>query len=101
MRFNDDLDFEDGIFGTNELVEDNEIFDFDENGRRKYIGLKKEIKEMLYKKQKKKCKECGEKFKLSEMHLDHIVPVNKGGNNEITNFQLLCEHCNCSKGDTI
>lgn len=30
-------------------------------------------------------------------HVDHILPLAKGGGNEKTNIQLLCPTCNCSK----
>lgn len=34
--------------------------------------------------------------------IDHIVPLNLGGNNDITNLQLVCEKCNLQKlGHTI
>lgn len=36
---------------------------------------------------------------IEKHHLDHIVPVAKGGNNERSNFQLLCPACNGSKSD--
>ncbi|MFD4820150.1 HNH endonuclease [Peribacillus butanolivorans] len=32
-------------------------------------------------------------------HIDHIVPLRKYGNNDSSNFQLLCETCNTSKGN--
>ena len=31
-------------------------------------------------------------------HYDHIVPLNAFGINDVTNIQLLCQHCNTSKG---
>ena len=39
---------------------------------------------------------CDEK--LSDgYHLDHIMPLAKGGTHEPNNVQLLCAHCNYSK----
>lgn len=35
------------------------------------------------------------------LHLDHIIPVSKGGKTTISNIQLLCIHCNCSKGSRV
>lgn len=34
-------------------------------------------------------------------HIDHIIPVSKGGNSELDNLQLLCRTCNLSKSDKI
>ncbi|OTY60165.1 hypothetical protein BK746_08495 [Bacillus thuringiensis serovar yosoo] len=31
--------------------------------------------------------------------MDHIVPLNRMGNNDPTNFEILCQTCNISKGD--
>ncbi len=33
----------------------------------------------------------------NEKHFDHIVPLAKGGINDVTNLQLLCEPCNLKK----
>lgn len=32
------------------------------------------------------------------IHIDHIIPLKIFGSNDSTNFQLLCEKCNTSKG---
>jgi hypothetical protein len=35
----------------------------------------------------------------SQQHYDHIVPLAKGGINDVTNLQLLCNKCNLQKKD--
>lgn len=32
-------------------------------------------------------------------HIDHWIPLSRGGSNWPENLRLLCEHCNCSKGN--
>ena len=44
------------------------------------------------------CPQCGGKFRKSDMEADHIVPHSKGGDNSRGNLQLICRHCNRSKG---
>lgn len=41
------------------------------------------------------CKKCGSKENLQ---VDHIIPVSKGGNDEMDNLQPLCADCNREKG---
>lgn len=52
----------------------------------------------VYEKQSGICPICGNRFELNEMEADHIIPWNKGGKTEIGNLQMLCKHCNASKG---
>ncbi|WP_244909802.1 HNH endonuclease [Gordonibacter pamelaeae] len=34
-----------------------------------------------------------------KLHVDHIVPVSRGGESVMGNLQTLCEVCNCGKGN--
>jgi len=35
----------------------------------------------------------------TNLEVDHVVPLNDEGAHAVSNFQLLCKSCNCSKGD--
>ncbi|MDF9824486.1 hypothetical protein M2475_000796 [Breznakia sp. PF5-3] len=55
-----------------------------------------------------KCQHCGKELsglltitKSKELHLEHIIPLEKGGTNDATNFQILCDNCNLKKGDKL
>lgn len=52
----------------------------------------------LYKKQDGLCVICRVQL-LKNYHVDHIIPLAKGGSNYIENIQLLCPPCNMSKSD--
>lgn len=43
-----------------------------------------------------RCRHCGSNDNLQ---FDHITPYSKGGTNDVRNIQLLCGHCNESKGN--
>lgn len=44
------------------------------------------------------CAECGT---TDNLHLDHIVPLARGGRHTVGNLQMLCQHCNQSKGKKV
>ena len=46
------------------------------------------------------CQLCGATIKDGvKLHVDHIVPISKGGTNDMDNLQTLCDKCNLGKGD--
>ena len=52
----------------------------------------------LYGQQGGYCNGCATHFEPRHFHVDHIVPRAKGGNDHISNLQLLCGSCNAHKG---
>ena len=46
-----------------------------------------------------RCELCGCSAKERPLHVDHILPRSKGGKNDMTNLQALCERCNLAKGN--
>ena len=66
----------------------------------KQVKLGKEaIKDKLHKGQKGKCNGCQNTYLKKDFHIDHMLPKSRGGQDNIENLQLLCGHCNTTKGD--
>ncbi len=59
----------------------------------------KENRALLYGRQKGNCTGCGTHFEMRHLEVDHIIARNKGGTDHLDNLQLLCGHCNRTKGD--
>ena len=53
----------------------------------------------LYGRQFGYCNGCGVHYRDKDFHHDHIHPRSKDGGDEIANLQLLCGHCNSTKGN--
>ena len=52
------------------------------------------VKHHLYSKQNKKCIGCLDEFAIRNFEIDHIHPQSEGGNDDVSNLQLLCSACN-------
>ncbi len=51
-----------------------------------------------------RCRACGKSPATElgvELEVDHIVPVSKGGGNEMENLRTLCRVCNAGKGKRV
>ena len=48
---------------------------------------------------KYRCELCGISADVKSLEVDHIIPRNHGGADDITNFQALCYSCNATKRD--
>lgn len=56
--------------------------------------------ERLYEEQHGYCAYCGIRL-FEEFHVDHVVPITRGGTNYYDNLLLACPHCNQSKNDKL
>ena len=47
---------------------------------------------------KVRCYLCGELIPVGHRHVDHIIPLSKGGKHQPSNLAVACDKCNESKG---
>ncbi len=47
------------------------------------------------------CVRCGKNFRKKDIDIDHIIPQNRGGKDNLNNLQCMCRHCNRSKQDDL
>ena len=74
------------------------VFGWDDERRTRSPSSKKE-RELFHKDQRGKCMYCDTKLRSGDGHIDHKIPLARGGKNTIANKQLLCGQCNTRKGD--
>ena len=55
-------------------------------------------KQRLFQQQNRQCIICGKRRLIKNFQIDHIIPVVRGGPDNISNYQLLCSSCNQRKG---
>ena len=58
------------------------------------------VRYQVLKRAKFRCELCGISAKIKALEVDHIVPKNLGGKDDIANYQALCYTCNSQKRDT-
>ena len=56
---------------------------------------------MLFRQQAGCCAYCLEPIAYGQFHIDHVIPLSKGGTNWRRNLALTCATCNLSKGNKL
>ncbi|QBP33254.1 HNH endonuclease [Gordonia phage BrutonGaster] len=46
-----------------------------------------------------RCFYCDDRLAAGQEHVDHVVPMSRGGRHSIGNLVIACAGCNCSKSD--
>lgn len=62
-------------------------------------GFSKRLRFDVFKRDKFTCQYCGRSAPDIVLEIDHIIPVSKGGDNDITNLVTSCYDCNRGKTD--
>lgn len=61
--------------------------------------MTREIRHQIIERDKSICQNCGKLCKVSEIEIDHIKPISKGGKTILSNLQVLCIKCNRTKSN--
>jgi|SRR5690242_12989814 len=80
------------------IKNDQQIRIFKKCLRSKFVTIRKKNIAHLLAEANYKCQNCGAE---KELQVDHIIPYQHGGTNELNNLQILCRTCNIRKGGTI
>jgi hypothetical protein len=77
------------------------IYPFILTNNPKYLNIRAftdNQKRETYERQEGVCLSCKEQFNIKDMEADHITPWSEGGKTNTNNCQMLCKHCNRTKG---
>lgn len=55
----------------------------------------------IYLRDHNRCQYCGKRFTASELSLDHVVPISRGGRSSWENVVCACLPCNVRKGNKL
>lgn len=117
--YTNEINYKNGLnvfFASNkkELVDDSKIYVYEQIRKEKIDQLSKKktsttkrkaftksIRHEVFKKCNYRCVECGATKDQTSLHIDHILPISKGGNDELNNLQILCQACNLAKHNRI
>jgi 5-methylcytosine-specific restriction enzyme A len=61
------------------------------------IPIPPSVRKYVFQRDNYQCKSCGKTHQETQLQIDHIIPLAKGGSNDISNLQTLCRQCNQRK----
>ncbi|MEG4043758.1 HNH endonuclease [Microcoleus sp. Pol17_C1] len=65
------------------------------------IPIPPEVRKYVFTRNKYQCQSCGKTKLETQLTIDHIIPLARGGSNDISNLQTLCGTCNQKKTDKL
>lgn len=106
-RFNTKKEAENMLARASKKLKDFEVIGLDEpaevadDSKVKRKSFKTTERTIIYNKNKGRCAICGKFIPFDEFTVDHIIPLSKGGTNELKNLQCTCKTCNLIKQDIL
>lgn len=67
--------------------------------RRLPLALWREMRLRIWERDGRACVRCKERVRLRAMHVDHIIPLYRGGTNADGNLRTLCRRCHVLRAD--
>ena len=61
------------------------------------INIPLEVRKYVFERDSYQCQSCGKTQLETQLTIDHIIPLARGGQNDISNLQTLCYPCNHQK----
>ena len=58
------------------------------------VSIPKSVRFEVFKRDKFKCQYCGDEAPNVILEIDHVIPVSRGGTNDIFNLVTSCRDCN-------
>jgi hypothetical protein len=84
-------------------LDENQVNYLNKDGVPKRAKIPEWVKRAVFFRDRGRCVSCSLDISnlvslQSSKHFDHMVPLARGGINDVTNIQLMCEKCNLMKG---
>ena len=64
-------------------------------------NISDDLRQVIFARDNYTCQYCGCSGDETELEIEHIIPISKGGNNDIRNLCTACKNCNRKKGARI
>ncbi len=61
------------------------------------IRIPPEVRKYVFERDRYHCQSCGQTDLETNLTIDHIIPLARSGQNDISNLQTLCSACNQRK----
>ena len=69
--------------------------------RRHHARVEQVSRRRIIKRDNSTCYMCGRKLGYSEIVIDHVVPISRGGSHSEDNMKVACPSCNSRKGNKL